>query len=501
MNTLAPLYRHSLSLLTDLYQITMAYGYWKSGLQDREAVFHLFFRKNPFQGGFAVAAGLGPVVEFLESLRFTDDDVAYLATLTGQGGRPLFEPAFLDYLRDLQFDGDVDAVPEGTAVFPMEPILRVRGRLPICQLIETPLLTLINFSTLIATKSARICLAAKGDPVIEFGLRRAQGIDGALTASRAAYLGGCAATSNVLAGKLYGIPVKGTHAHSWVMSFPSERESFEAYARAMPHNCVFLVDTYNTLDGVRNAIDVARDLRRDGHELTGIRLDSGDLAWLSREARRLLDDAGFPDAAIVASNDLDEHLIQSLKLQDCRINVWGVGTNLVTGSDQPALGGVYKLAAIRNAAGEWDPRIKLSEQAIKVTTPGMQQIRRFVVDGEAVCDAIYDELNTPHGGWMIVDPLDITRYRPIAKSTPFEDLLKPVFRAGRRVDDPPPLATIRSRVRDQLALFHAGIKRFENPHAYPVGLEKGLHDLKTRLILQARDSERAGSPVAPKPGV
>ncbi len=322
--------------------------------------------------------------------------MAYLATLSGNDGRPLFEAAFLDYLRGLRLAVDVDAVPEGTAVFPHEPLVRVRGPMLHCQLLETPLLTIVNFATLVATKAARVALAARGDPVLEFGLRRAQGIDGGLAASRAAYVGGCHATSNVLAGKRFGIPVRGTHAHSWVMSFDDELESFEAYAAAMPNNCVFLVDTYDTLEGVRHAAAVGQRLQAAGHKMVGIRLDSGDLAYLSIEARKILDAAGLADAAILASNDLDERLIESLKQQGATIAVWGVGTKLVTAYDQPALGGVYKLGAIQDDAGAWHHKLKLSEQTAKTSTPGVQQVRRFFhADGSADGDAIFDELTGP----------------------------------------------------------------------------------------------------------
>ena len=287
----------SSALLTDLYQLTMACGYWKSGKADQESVFSQFFRKHPFNGGFTIACGLVEVIAFLETFQFVEDDLAYLATLTGRDGAPLFEKGFLNYLRDLKFTCDVDAVPEGTVVFPQEPLLRVRGPILQAQLIETALLHFINFQSLIATKAARVCLAARGEPVVEFGLRRAQGNDGGLAASRAAYIGGCCATSNVLAGRVHGIPVKGTHAHSWVMSFASEREAFETYAEALSNNCVFLVDTYDTLAGVRHAVEVGRKLRERGHELAGIRLDSGDLAYLSIEARKILDQ-GDPKSVV-----------------------------------------------------------------------------------------------------------------------------------------------------------------------------------------------------------
>src|SRR3954469_13128794 len=330
MSHLRKLYRDSLGLLTDLYQLTMAYGYWKLGRSDLETAFHLIFRNNPFDGGFSVACGLASAVEYLTGFHFESDDLTYLATLKGNDEKPLFDPAFLDFLSTLKLACDIDAIPEGTAVFPQEPLVRVTGPILHCQLLETPLLNLINFQTLVATKAARVCIAAAGDPVLEFGARRAQGIDGAVTASRAAYVGGCAGTSNVLAGKLFGIPVGGTHAHSWVMSFDDELTAFESYARAMPNNCVFLVDTYNSLQGVRHAVKIGKKLRSHGHEMIGIRLDSGDLAYLSIEARKILDANGFQNAKILASNDLDEHLITSLKNQDAKINVWGVGTRLAT---------------------------------------------------------------------------------------------------------------------------------------------------------------------------
>lgn len=489
---LRELYGTSLALLTDLYQITMVYGYWKQRRAEREAVFHLFFRNHPFQGGFTVAAGLEHAIDFVEGLRFEEDDVAYLATLTGNDGRPLFESGFLEYLRELQLTVDIDAMPEGTVAFPHEPLVRVRGPLAECQLLETPLLNLINFQTLIATKAARVCMATGDDPVLEFGLRRAQGIDGSLAASRAAHIGGCAATSNVLAGKLLGIPVRGTHAHSWVMSFDDELTAFEAYAEAMPNNCVFLVDTYDTLEGVRNAVRVGCQLREKGHKMVGIRLDSGDLAYLSIEARKLLDAAGLTDAVIVASNDLDERLISSLKSQGAKVSVWGVGTKLVTAYDQPALGGVYKLAAIRSTdpadgtAGEWLPKLKLSEQAIKTNIPGMLQVRRYSQADQAVADMIFSELLPMVERPVIVDPANpARRVKPIESNT-FEDLLVPVIRAGRPVYESPSLKAIRERTRRELAKFHPTVLRFDNPHDYPVGLEEQLHDQRAELMRRQR---------------
>jgi nicotinate phosphoribosyltransferase len=486
MSIPSEIYRSSLALLTDLYQLTMAYGYWKSGIGDREAVFNLFFRKHPFGSGFSIACGLSYVVDFLSNFRFDETDIAYLGGLCGNDERPLFEPAFLEYLRELRFDCDVDAIPEGTVVFPQEPLVRVRGPIIACQILETPLLNLVNFQTLIATKAARICHAARGEPVLEFGLRRAQGIDGGLAVSRAAYVGGCDSTSNVLAGKLFGIPVRGTHAHSWVMAFDTEEEAFEAYADAMPNNCVLLVDTYDTLAGVRRACEIGQALKTRGHKLIGIRLDSGDLAYLSIEARKLLDDAGLHDAVILASNDLDEHIIESLKQQGATIGMWGVGTRLATAHDQPAMGGVYKLTAIRKPGEDWQHKLKLSEQAVKISTPGIQQVRRFESPTEFVADMIYDEGIGAGNGCTLIDPMDPTRRKKIAAGMSHADLLVPVFRRGKLVYDVPSLDAARERAREQLTRFHPGITRFVNPHQYPVGLEQRLHELKTRLVLEAR---------------
>jgi nicotinate phosphoribosyltransferase len=475
----------------------MAYAWWRTGRHREEAAFHLLFRRSPFGGGFTVACGLAPAVEYLEGLRFAGEDLDYLSSLAGNDGRPLFADGFLDYLRELRFECDVDAVPEGTVVFPQEPLVRVIGPIAQCQLVESALLNCINFQTLIATKAARVTLAAQGREVLEFGLRRAQGIDGALSASRAAYVGGCAATSNTLAGKLLGIPVKGTHAHSWVLSFESELEAFLAYAEALPNNCVFLVDTYDSLAGVRHAVEAGRRLRAGGHEMIGIRLDSGDLAYLSGEARRILDQGGFPDAVILASNDLDEQVIASLVAQGAPIAVWGVGTRLVSADGDPALGGVYKLTALRDpGAGAWRYRLKLSEQVAKISAPGVQQVRRYSLDGQPVADAIYDLQLGIEEPPVLIDPLDMTRRRALPAGTPWEDLLVPVLRGGRSVYAPPPLAEVRRRAAEQLGSFHEGIKRFVYPHQYPVGLEARLHELRTRMILEAREAAGTEAPAA-----
>jgi nicotinate phosphoribosyltransferase len=483
---ISDLYNPSLALLTDLYQLTMAAAYWKSGLVERQAAFHVTFRSNPFNGGYAVACGLHDVIEFFRAAKFTQSDIDYLATLSGNDKRPLFDPDFLKYLLELKFHLDVEAVPEGTVVFPNEPLLRVTGPILQAQLVETLLLNLINFQTLIATKASRVCNAANGEPVIEFGLRRAQGVDGGLSASRAAYVGGCHGTSNVLAGKLLGIPVAGTHAHSWVMCFGDELDAFEHWAAAMPNNAVFLVDTYNSIDGIHHAIRAGKRMREAGHEMIGIRLDSGDLAYLSIEARRLLDQAGFPKASILASNELDEHVISSLKAQGAAIGVWGVGTRLVTAYDQPALGGVYKLSATRNPGEPWQHKIKLSEQTVKVSIPGVLQTRRFFTHGECIGDAIYDTILGIGDGCTIVDPLDMTRRKIIPPGTEHQDMLVPILRGGKEVYAMPAIEESRQRTYDQLSTFHAGVKRFVNPHQYPVGLEQKLFDRRTELILKAR---------------
>lgn len=483
------LYDTSLGLLTDLYQLTMAYGYWKSGKAEQEAVFNLYFRKHPFHGGFTIACGLSSVIDYLKEYRFDEKDLEYIGSLTGQDGSPLFESEFLVYLKKIEFRCSVDAVPEGTAVFPNEPLLRIQGPILQCQLLETPLLNLLNFQSLIATKAARMRLVAKEDQLLEFGLRRAQGPDGGMTASRAAFIGGFDATSNVLAGKLYGIPVKGTHAHSWVMSFDSEQEAFDTYARYMPNNVTLLVDTYDSLKGVHHAIETGKRLREDGHDLSAIRLDSGDLAYLSIEARKLLDQAGFQKTSIVASNDLDEYIMDSLKIQGAKINIWGIGTKLVTAYDQPALGGVFKLSAIRDENGEWDYKLKLSEQSIKVSTPGIQQVRRYKNKDGFISDMIYNIEDTLEEKTTMFDPYDFTRNRSFSESDEYEDLLVPIFEKGKLVHTLPSIYESRKRVQEQLVMFHKGIKRFVNPHTYPVGLEKKLFDLKTALIVKLRGSD------------
>ncbi len=483
------------ALHTDLYQLTMAYGYWRSDKSETEACFHLSFRENPFGGGFAVACGLSQAVEYLESFRFDESDIAFLSAQTGNDGGPLFDGEFLNALRDMRFSCDVDAVPEGTVVFAKEPLLRVCGPIVQAQVVETALLNIVNFQTLVATKAARVCLAAQGDGVIEFGLRRAQGPDGGLSASRAAYVGGCSGTSNVLAGQRYGIPVAGTHAHSWVMTFDSEQEAFDAWATAMPNNCTFLIDTYDTHQGARNAVQAGLRLRERGHEMIGVRIDSGDLAKLSIDVRAILDEAGFPDALIFASNELDEYTIESLKDQGAAVDVWGVGTRLVAAHGQSALGGVYKLSAVRQPGEPWRARVKISEQTAKVTIPGLLGVRRYYSgeDGRPIGDMVYDAESPPEGETVAVDQLDATRVWRFEAEAPAEDLLKPLFRRGERVAEMPTLAEVRLRALGQVGALGPAVTRFLNPHVYPVGLERGLSEARTRLILDARGVEGRAS--------
>jgi len=483
---LSALYRSSLALATDLYQLTMAQAYWHAGVAEREAVFHLTFRREPFGGGYAIAAGTGLAIDYLAQAQLDDGDLAYLATIPGADGAPLFQPGFLDYLRGQRFTGTVDVVPEGALVFAHEPLMRVRAPILWAQLVETPLLSLVNFSTLIATKAARVVAAAAGDPVIEMGLRRAQGFDGGLTAARAAWIGGVSATSNVLAGKLYGVPVRGTHAHSWVMYWGDDAEAFRRYAAAVPGATTFLCDTFDTEAGVAAAIAVGRELRAAGAgDVMGVRLDSGDLAHLSIGARAALDAAGFTSTRVVASNDLDEHLITSLKLQGARIDTWGVGTKLITAYDQPALGGVYKLGAVREPDGGWRYPIKLSEQPIKISTPGVAGVRRVWQGGALAGDVIYDAVagpSTPRAAHDLGDP---TRRFALAGDRE-EELLVPAMVDGAVVGAPGDLTVARARCAADLAALSPRTRRTDNPQPYPVGLDPVLHERKLALIAAAR---------------
>lgn len=463
----------------------MAYAYWKSGKYKQRAVFHSFFRRPPFKGGFTISCGLEHLCEYVESFHFLENELIYLKSLKTQSGKQIFEDAFLEYLSSLKLSVDIDAVEEGEALFPYEPMVRVTGPLLECQLLESPLLNLMNYSSLIATKAARVRLAAGSDRVLEFGMRRAQGPNGALTASRAAFIGGADATSNVLAGYTYGIPVEGTQAHSWIMAFEEEEKAFEEFAKVFPEQALFLVDTYDTLNGVKRALRVAK---RTG-ALRGIRLDSGDLAALSIEARKLLNQAGFPRAEIVASNELDEVVISELKHQGAEITVWGVGTNLVTAKDQPALDGVYKLSALQQEDGSWKYLLKLSEQLIKVSNPGILDVYRLVQDGNLVGDILY---SIPFGlpdSRSLVDPFDPTKKIEFSENAMGTSLLKPIFRNGRSVYSLPTLPNIRQKTLKTLSMLPKGVKRFLNPHLYPVAMQKSLYELKVQLMRQIRSQK------------
>ena len=468
----------------------MSCGYWKAGVSDHDAAFHVTFRQNPFGGGFTVACGLATAIDFLRTFHFTETQIDYLASQNGNDGRPLFDSGFVDYLRRLRLSCDIDAIPEGTPVFPNEPLIRICGPIIQCQLLETALLNILNFQSLIATKAARVCLAAENDAVIEFGLRRAQGVDGGLSSARATYIGGCAGTSNLQAGQHYEIPVSGTQAHSWIMFFESESEAFEKYARAIPNNCVFLVDTYNSLEGVCHAIEVARQLRRNGHEMIGVRLDSGDRVALSIETRRMLDEAGFTNAKIVCSGDLDEHTIADMKRHGAKIDMWGVGTKLTTGQPDAALGGIYKLGAVRHPGGQWEYRIKLSDERAKTSCPGLLQVRRFCEpDGKFVADAIYEIDHRVSKPCVIVD-LQTEQETEIPANMEYSNLLVPIFRKGELVYQVPNLAASREYTRQQLNYLQSEIARLDNPRAYSVGLEKSLHALRSTLITEVGERQR-----------
>ena len=471
-------------LLTDLYQLTMAQGYWACGKVDERACFHMTFRESPFKGGFAVACGMDQLAELIENFSFTDEDIEYLASIPAPAGGKMFDPGFLEYLRTMKLDLNIDAVHEGTIVFPQDPVVRVMGPILQCQIIETPLLNIVNFETLIATKAARVCLAAES-PVAEFGLRRAQGPAGGLYASRAAVIGGCSSTSNVLAGQRFGVPVSGTHAHAWVMSFDDELTAFREYARIMPNNCVLLVDTYDVEKGIDNAITVGLEMKERGERLMGIRIDSGDLAWLAKMARRKLDDAGLTDTGIVLSNDLDENTIRSIRQQGAQVMSWGVGTKLATAYDQPTLGGVYKLSAVKDKGSDtWRDCLKITAQSVKLTTPGVLDIRRYFHDnGKIAGDMVYDVNTGINADEIIVDPADSLRRKKLGGKR-FETLLKPLAKHGKVCLEPEHRDTMaaQQRTKDGLETLDESQKRILNPHTYPVGLERNLYERRAALV-------------------
>ena len=475
----------NLTLLTDLYELTMMQGYFKQTDANETVVFDMFYRNNPHGNGFAVCAGLEQAIEYIENLHFTEEDIAYLGSLG------LFEEDFLEYLRTFRFTGDVYAIPEGTVVFPREPLIKVIAPIMQAQLVETALLNIINHQSLIATKTERIVYAAQGDGVMEFGLRRAQGPDAGIYGARAAMIAGCIGTSNVLTGKLFDVPVKGTHAHSWIMSFPDELTAFRAYAKIYPSACILLVDTYDTLgSGVPHAIQVFKEMREAGIPLTfyGIRLDSGDLAYLSKEAKKMLDEAGFTDAVISASNDLDEDLIMSLKSEGAAINSWGVGTNLITSKDCPSFGGVYKLAAVKDKeTGKFIPKIKLSENAEKITNPGNKTIQRIYNKrtGKIIADLIcfVDEEFDTSEPLLLFDPIETWKKTLLAPDTyTLRELMVPVFLDGKRVYDSPKVMEIREYCKRELETLWDESRRLINPHTVHVDLSDALWKVKQELL-------------------
>ena len=475
----------NLTLLTDLYELTMMQGYFKEKDANETVIFDMFYRTNPHGNGFAICAGLEQAIEYIKGLHFDESDIEYLRSLN------IFAEDFLEYLSTFRFTGDIYAIPEGTVVFPRESLIKVIAPIMQAQLVETALLTIINHQSLIATKTERIVHAAKGDGVMEFGLRRAQGADAGTYGARAAMIAGCIGTSNVLCGKMFDVPVKGTHAHSWIMSFPDELTAFRTYAKLYPSACILLVDTYDTLkSGIPNAIKVFKEMREAGIPLTfyGIRLDSGDLAYLSKKAKKMLDAAGFPDAVISASNDLDEYLIDSLKVQGATINSWGVGTNLITAKDCPSFGGVYKLAAVKDkTTGEFIPKIKLSENAEKITNPGNKTIYRIYdkENGKIIADLIclVGEKFDTNNSLLLFDPQETWKKTLLAPgSYTMRELLVPVFLNGECVYESPKVMDIQKYCKEELNTLWDETKRLFNPHKVYVDLSQRLYDTKTELL-------------------
>lgn len=481
----------NLTLLTDLYELTMMQGYFMEG-NNQTVVFDAFYRTNPCGNGYAIAAGLDQVIDYIKNLSFNYEDITYLRS-TG-----LFNEEFLDYLRSFHFTGDIYAIPEGTVVFPREPLLKVVAPIMEGQLIETALLNIINHQSLIATKTARVVYAAQGDGVMEFGLRRAQGPDAGIYGARAAMIAGCIGTSNVLAGQMFNVPIKGTHAHSWIMSFKDEITAFRTYAKLYPNACILLVDTYDTLrSGVPHAIEVFKEMREAGIPLTfyGIRFDSGDLAYLSKKAKKMLDEAGFSDAVISASSDLDEYLIDSLKTQGAAINSWGVGTNMITSRDCPSFGGVYKLAAMKDMeSGEFIPKIKISENTEKVTNPGNKTVYRIYdkenhkIIADLICLA--DETFNESDSMMLFDPIDTWKKTYLDPDTySMRELLVPIFINGQCVYESPNVMTIRDYCKEELETLWPETRRLVNPHEVYVDLSENLYQLKNHLLDQLNNNK------------
>ena len=476
--------RQNLTLLTDLYELTMMQGYYKNENANDTVIFDMFYRTNPMESGYAIMAGLEQVIKYVKELKFEEVDIRYLDSLG------IFDRDFLEWLRNFRFTGSIYSIPEGTVIFPREPIVKVIAPIMQAQLVETAILNIINHQCLIATKTSRVCYAARGDGVMEFGLRRAQGPDAGIYGARAAMIGGCVGTSNVLAGELFDVPVMGTNAHSWIMSFPDELTAFRKYAEIYPDGCILVSDTYDVLkSGVPHAIQVFQELRDKGiHPKSyGIRLDSGDLAYLSKKARKMLDDAGFPDAIISASNDLDELLIDSLKVQGAKINSWGVGTNLITSKDWPAFGGVYKLAAIMGKDGKFIPKIKISENTEKITNPGNKKIIRIYdkdsnkIKADLIC--LEDEQFSENEPMLLFDPVEPWKKTKLEPGTfTLREIMIPVFEDGKCVYTSPTVMEMKEVCAKELDTLWDETRRLVNPHNVYVDLSKKLYDTKISLL-------------------
>ncbi len=483
MNTAEKL---NMTMLCDFYELTMGNGYFRNGYKDRITYFDVFFRKVPDQGGFAIAAGLEQLIDYIENLHFSEEDIAYLR------GRNLFCEEFLDYLKDFRFTGDIYAIPEGTPVFPREPLVVVRAPSIEAQLIETFTLLTINHQSLIATKANRICRAANGRTVLEFGSRRAQGADAAIIGARAAYIGGCAGTACTISDQLYGVPAGGTMAHAWVQMFDTEYEAFKTYCETYPTNATLLVDTYNTLkSGVPNAIRAFNEvLRPMGISKCGIRLDSGDMAYLSQKARKMLDEAGWPECQISVSNSLDERLIQNLFLQGAQIDMFGVGERMITAKSEPVFGGVYKLTAVENEKGEIIPKIKCSENVEKITIPHFKKVYRLYNkdNGKAIADymTVHDEVVDENEPLMLFDPYATWKTKNVCNFQARE-LLVPVFLNGKKVYESPALKDIQTYCKQQVNTLWDEIKRFDNPQTYYVDLSQKLWDIQQELLRKNRN--------------
>ena len=482
MNTAEKL---NMTMLCDFYELTMGNGYFQNGYRDRMVYFDVFFRRVPDRGGFAIAAGLEQLIDYIENLHFSAEDIAYLRS------RNMFSEEFLTYLADFRFTGDIYAVPEGTPVFPKEPLVVVRATAIEAQLIETFTLLTINHQSLIATKANRVVRAAKGRTVLEFGSRRAQGADAAIVGARAAYIGGCAGTACTISDQIYGVPAGGTMAHAWVQMYDSELEAFKSYCRTYPHNAVLLVDTYNTLkSGVPNAIRAFNEvLKPMGITQCGIRLDSGDMAYLTRKARQMLDEAGWTECKISVSNSLDEYLIQDLLQQDAQIDQFGVGERMITAKSEPVFGGVYKLVAVEDEDGTVIPKIKISENVEKITIPHFKKVYRFFGNdtGKAIADyiTVHDETVDDSGDLEIFDP-DATWKRKVVYDFTAKELLVPIFLGGKRVYECPSLPEIQAYCREQVDTLWDEVKRFDYPHQYYVDLSPKLWQIQQDLLRKTK---------------